>query len=93
MYIMPVVFFFSFNNYSSGLNYYYFISSLFSIGIMIYLRRTTDEKKLLAKLEAKYEASKNDPTRRKQGNNMMARLEAMQKEQERLLQQQQKNRK
>ena len=91
MYIMPVVFFFSFNNYSSGLNYYYFISSLFSIGIMIYLRRTTDEKKLLAKLEANYEASKNDPTRRKQGNNMMARLEAMQKEQERLLQQQQKN--
>ena len=93
MYIMPVVFFFSFNNYSSGLNYYYFISSLFSIGIMIYLRRTTDEKKLLAKLEANYEASKNDPTKRKQGNNMMARLEAMQKEQERLLQQQQKNRK
>ncbi|MBO7247806.1 MAG: membrane protein insertase YidC [Bacteroidaceae bacterium] len=91
MYIMPVVFFFSFNNYSSGLNYYYFISSLFSIGIMIYLRRTTDEKKLLAKLEANYEASKNDPTKRRQGNNMMARLEAMQKEQERLLQQQQKN--
>lgn len=92
MYLMPIIFFFSFNNYSSGLCYYYFISGLVSIVTMIYLRRSTDEKKILAKLEADYEASRNDPTKRKQGgSNMMARLEALQKEQERL-QQQQKNR-
>lgn len=85
MYLMPVIFFFSFNNYSSGLCYYYFISGLVSIITMIYLRRSTDDKKILAKLEADYEASRNDPTKRKQGgSNMMARLEAMQKEQERL---------
>lgn len=92
MYLMPIIFFFSLNNYSSGLCYYYFISGLVSIVTMIYLRRSTDEKKILAKLEADYEASRNDPTKRKQGgSNMMARLEALQKEQERL-QQQQKNR-
>lgn len=91
MYLMPVIFFFSFNNYSSGLCYYYFISGLVSIVTMIYLRRSTDEKKILAKLEADYEASRNDPNRRKQGgSNMMARLEALQKEQERLQQQQKK---
>ncbi|HZK03624.1 MAG TPA: membrane protein insertase YidC [Bacteroidaceae bacterium] len=87
MYFMPVIFFFTFNNYSSGLNYYYFISALTSIMIMIYLRRTTDEKKLLSQLEANYQASRNNPAKKRQGGNLMARLEAMQKEQERLQQQ------
>lgn len=91
MYAMPVIFFFSFNNYSSGLCYYYFISGLVGIITMIWLRRSTDDKAILAKLEADYEASRNDPNKRKTGgNNMMARLEALQKEQERLQKQQQK---
>ena len=91
MYAMPVIFFFSFNNYSSGLCYYYFISGLVSIITMIWLRRSTDEKAILAKLEADYEASRNDPSKRKQGgSSMMARLEALQKEQERLQKQQRK---
>ena len=91
MYLMPVIFFFSFNNYSSGLCYYYFISGLVGIITMIWLRRSTDEKAILAKLEADYEASRNDPSKRKAGgNSMMARLEALQKEQERLQKQQQK---
>ena len=92
MYLMPVIFFFSFNNYSSGLCYYYFISGLVGIITMIWLRRSTDDKAILAKLEADYEASRNDPSKRKTGgNNMMARLEALQKEQERLQKQQKKN--
>ncbi|MBR5935644.1 MAG: membrane protein insertase YidC [Bacteroidaceae bacterium] len=91
MYIMPVIFFFSFNNYSSGLCYYYFVSGLIGILTMIWLRRSTDDKAILAKLEADYEASRNDPTKRKQGGSgMMARLEALQKEQERLQKQQRK---
>ena len=91
MYAMPVIFFFSFNNYSSGLCYYYFISGLVGIITMIWLRRSTDDKAILAKLEADYEASRNDPNKRKAGgNNMMARLEALQKEQERLQKQQRK---
>ena len=83
MYLMPLIFFFSFNNYSSGLCYYYFISALTSILIMIYLRRKTDDKELLRQLEANYEANRNDP-KKSRNNSMMARLEAMQKEQERL---------
>ena len=41
------------NDYPSGLNYYYFVSTLISVGTMILLRKTTDETKLLAILEAK----------------------------------------
>ena len=46
MYIMPVMFFFIFNEYSSGLNYYYFISTLSSSIIALYLRKSIDEKEL-----------------------------------------------
>lgn len=63
MYAMPLMFFFMFNNYSSGLNYYYFLSGLTSILIMWYLRKTTDDKKLLAKLEANYQANKANPNK------------------------------
>lgn len=90
MYLMPVIFFFSFNNYSSGLCYYYFISGLVSIATMVWLRRSTDEKKILAKLEADYAAGRNDASKSKKATSMMARLEALQKEQERLQQQQRK---
>lgn len=80
MYIMPLFFFFMFNNYSSGLNYYYFLSLLLSAGTMWYLRRTTDDAKLLAKLEANYEANKNNPNKKASG--LASRLEALQKEME-----------
>ncbi len=79
MLIMPVVFFFMFNNYSSGLCYYYFLSGLSSVLIMWYLRKTTDDAKLLAKLEAYRQKHKNDP---KKTSGMAARLEALQKLQE-----------
>lgn len=79
MLIMPVVFFFMFNNYSSGLCYYYFLSGLTSVLIMWYLRKTTDDAKLLAKLEAYKQQHKNDP---KKTSGMAARLEALQKMQE-----------
>ncbi len=76
MYLMPIMFLFVLNDYPSGLNYYYFISTLISVGTMIVLRRTTDEGKLLADLEA----NKKDPKAKKTG--FAARLEAMQKQQE-----------
>lgn len=53
MYLMPVMFFFIFNDYSAGLNFYYFISLFFSAAIMWILRKTTDDEKLLAILEAR----------------------------------------
>ncbi len=81
MYLMPVMFFFIFNDYSSGLNFYYFISLFFSASIMWLLRKTTDDKKLLAILEANYQANKNNP---KKQSGLAARLEALQKQQEEL---------
>ncbi len=91
MYLMPVFFFFMFNKYSSGLNYYYFISLLASAVTMWYLRRSTDDAKLLAKLEANYQANKNNPNRKPSG--LAARLEALQKQQEAMLEAQKNKRK
>lgn len=80
MYLMPVMFFFMFNDYSSGLNFYYFISLFFSAAIMWTLRKTTNDEKLLAILEAKYQENKNNPKKKTSG--LAARLEAMQKQAE-----------
>ena len=77
MYIMPLMFFFIFNDYSSGLNFYYFISLFFSAAIMWTLRKTTNDEKLLAILEANYQANKNNP---KKSGGLAARLEALQKQ-------------
>ena len=79
MYIMPVMFFFIFNEYASGLSYYYFISSLIGILTTWIMYKVTDEKKLLAQLEA----NKKNPAQMKQSS-LLSRLEALQKEQERL---------
>ena len=84
MYLMPVMFIFIFNNYSSGLNYYYFISGLISILIMMVLRKTTDENKLLAILEANKAKIKQQRGNKGTQGGLMAKLEALQKEQERL---------
>ena len=77
MYLMPVMFFFMFNRYSAGLNYYYFISLLASSLTMWYLRKRTDDAKLLEKLEANYQANKNNPNKKAKG--LAARFENMQK--------------
>ncbi|MBR1470001.1 MAG: membrane protein insertase YidC [Prevotella sp.] len=82
MYLMPLMFFFMFNDYSSGLNFYYFISLFFSAAIMFVLRKTTNDAKLLAKLEAKYEQNKQNPQKKLGG--LAGRLQAMQEEQQRL---------
>lgn len=86
MMLMPLFFFFMFNDYSSGLNYYYFISLLCSVITMWYLRWSTDDKKLLEKLEANYEKNKNNPTKMR---GLAARLEALQKQQEEQMKQRQ----
>jgi len=81
MYLMPLMFFFMFNDYSSGLNFYYFISLFFSAAIMWTLRKTTNDEKLLAILEAKYKENKANP---KKQSGLAARLQAMQKQAEEL---------
>ena len=84
MYLMPLMFFFMFNDYSAGLNFYYFISLFFSAAIMWLLRKTTNDEKLLAILEAKYKENKENP---KKMSGLAARLQAMQQQQQEMLRQ------
>ncbi len=86
-FLMPIFFFFMFNKYSSGLNYYYFVSLLTSALTMWYLRRSTDDKKLLEKLEANFRANKDNPNRKPSG--LAARLQALQEQQEEIKKRQQ----
>ena len=88
MYLMPVMFFFMFNDYSSGLNFYYFISLFFSAAIMFLLRKTTNDDKLLAQLERNYKENQANP---KKQSGLAARLAEMQKQAEEMQRQRMKN--
>jgi YidC/Oxa1 family membrane protein insertase len=81
MYLMPVMFFCMFNDYSAGLNFYYFISLFFSAAIMWMLRKTTNDAKLLEYLEERYKKNLNNP---KKQSGFAARLAAMQQQAEEL---------
>ncbi len=52
MYIMPVMLLFIFNDYASGLSYYYFLSLLITIVQTWIFRRVIDEKKVREQLLA-----------------------------------------
>ena len=86
MYLMPLMFLLMFNNYASGLSYYYFISTLISIGQTYAIRATVDEKKMLDELHAKRKSNLNKPAKK---SGFMSRLEKMQQEQQKAI----KNRK
>ena len=79
MYLMPLMFFFMFNDYAAGLSYYYFVSLLISIIQTMIFRWTLDDKRMLAEMEKAKQKKKNAP---KKKSGFMARLEAMQKEQQ-----------
>jgi YidC/Oxa1 family membrane protein insertase len=85
MYLMPVMFLFFFNDYAAGLSYYYFVSLLMTIIQTMIFRWTTDDKKVLAEMEAN---AKKKGNAKKSG--FAARLEAMQREQQRLAREQAK---
>lgn len=76
---------FIFNNYASGLSYYYFVSTLISIIQTYAIRATVDEKKLLAQLHAKRAANSKKQPEAKKKMSFMERLEKMQKEQEKMM--------
>jgi YidC/Oxa1 family membrane protein insertase len=78
MYLMPVMFLVFFNNYASGLSYYYFVSLLITILQTFAFRKFVDEEKVLAKLK-----ENQKKPRKKSG--FMARLEEAQKRQEALM--------
>lgn len=86
MYLMPLMFLVFFNNYASGLSYYYFISLLITIGQTYLCRAFVSEDKVRATI-----AANRAKPRKKSG--MMARLEEMQRQQQELQRQQAKRNK
>lgn len=52
MYFMPVMFLGIFNNYASGLSYYYMLTNLITFGQMFIFRQLINEDKLRARIEA-----------------------------------------
>jgi len=76
MYLMPVMFLGIFNNYAAGLSYYYFLANIITFGQMFLIRKTIDEKKIHAQLQA----NKLKPAKKKSG--FQKRLEEMSKQQQ-----------
>ncbi len=83
-YLMPVMFLFIFNQYSAGLSLYFFVSTLISILQTYAFRWFTNDEKLLADLNN----NKKKPVKK---SGFQARLEQMQKEQQRMLKEKQNN--
>ena len=86
MYMMPLMFLVFFNQYASGLTYYYFISTLITIVQTLIFRYTINADKLLAKLEA----NKRKPMKK---SGFMKRLEEAQRAQQETLRKQQEAKK
>lgn len=76
MYFFPIMMIFFFNSYSSGLSYYYFISTLMTIGIMFAIKKfLLDEDKILAKIAA----NRANPKKKKGKSKFQQRLEEAQR--------------
>ncbi len=86
MYLMPVMFLCFFNDYASGLSYYYFLSLLITILQTYIFRKVVKEDKVRAAMKA------NAGKKGKKKSGFMVRLEEAQKRQEAMLRQQQKQR-
>ena len=50
MYFMPIMLLFWFNNYASGLSYYYFLANIVTFGQMFVIKRFINEEEILRKL-------------------------------------------
>ncbi len=82
MYIFPIMMIFIFNDYSAGLSYYYFISTLISILLMIAIKNWfVDEEKLKAKMAAKKAEKVATPKKKSKFQERLEQMQKMQQEQ------------
>lgn len=84
MYIFPIMMIFFFNNYASGLSFYYFVSTLISILTMLAIKNFfVDEDKLKAKMAArKVKSQQGGAGKKGRKSKFQERLEEMQKAQQ-----------
>ena len=76
MYFMPIIFLGVFNNYASGLSYYYFVANMITFGQQFLIRRSLNDEKIHALIQAKREKPKKE-------NRFMRRMKEMQEQQNR----------
>ncbi len=62
LYLMPLLMFIWFNNYSAALSYYYFLSNLFSILQIYLIKKFIDEEKLRLQLKENIKKNKSKKT-------------------------------
>jgi YidC/Oxa1 family membrane protein insertase len=72
IYLMPVIFLFALNKYSSALSYYYFVSNIITFGQMWLMRRYVDHDAIRAKIDE----NKKKPVKQ---SGLMQRLEEAQR--------------
>ena len=63
VYMMPIMMLFWFNNYASGLCYYYLLSNLITILQTVIIRYTLDDDKIRAKMESRAKNTKGKKSR------------------------------
>ncbi len=73
MYIMPVMFLGIFNNFASGLSYYYFLANVLTFAQMYLIRKTIDEDKIHQQIQL----NKTKPVKK---SKFQAKLEEMTKQ-------------
>ena len=76
MYIMPIMFLFIFNSYSSGLSYYYFIATLITIVQTWAIRKFVNDEKLLKQIEL----AKTKPVKKSKFQQKVEEMQRMQEQ-------------
>lgn len=87
MYVMPLFFFVFLNNYASGLSWYYLVSNVLNIGIVLVIKKVliNDEK-----IHAKIQENKKKPKKKSKWSQRMAELMEQAQEQKRIQDQKKK---
>jgi YidC/Oxa1 family membrane protein insertase len=78
MYLMPIIFLGVFNNYASGLSYYYFLANMFTFGQQYLIKRLVNEDEIHRKIQE----HKKKPSAAK--SKFQQKLEDMQKQRQQL---------
>lgn len=82
-YFMPLIFLFVLNSFPAGLNYYYFLSTVFTFGQQIVIRQMINDDKILAIIEA----NKKKPESEKKKSRFQQRMDEYMRQQQQLQQQ------
>lgn len=90
MYLMPIFFFVFLNNYASGLSWYYLVSNVINIGIVLFIKNVMIDDK---KIHAKIQENKAKPKKQSKWGSKMQQLMEQAQEQQKLQEQRKKKKK